>query len=59
MLCVNFLGDGLRDALDPRAPAPDSKEPQQAKKAAKKARKQMQKASALNAADERADRTSS
>jgi peptide/nickel transport system permease protein len=59
VLCVNFLGDGLRDALDPRATGADSKETQQAKKAATKARKQMQKASAHNAADARADRTSS
>ena len=39
VLCVNFLGDGLRDALDPRAKPSDSNEAKQAKKAAKKARK--------------------
>ena len=41
VLCVNFLGDGLRDALDPRAKAVDSKDDKKAQKAAKKARKEL------------------
>lgn len=43
VLCVNFLGDGLRDALDPRATLSDSLELKQAKKAAKKAKKALGK----------------
>jgi len=43
VLCVNFLGDGLRDALDPRAKAVDSKDDKKAQKAAKKARKELAK----------------
>ena len=50
VLCVNFLGDGLRDALDPRAKGSDSNEAKQAKKAAKKARKGMRMQSELNEA---------
>jgi len=43
VLCVNFLGDGLRDALDPRAKAVDSKDDKKAQKAAEKARKELKK----------------
>ena len=43
VLCVNFLGDGLRDALDPRAKGSDGNDAKNAKKASKKARKQAAK----------------
>lgn len=43
VLCVNFLGDGLRDALDPRAKPVDTPEAKKANKVAKKARKQMRR----------------
>lgn len=43
VLCVNFLGDGLRDALDPRAKATDGKEAKEQKKAAAKARRRLKK----------------
>src|SRR6056297_3307212 len=39
VLCVNFLGDGLRDALDPRAKVADNSNLRKAKRAAKKAAK--------------------
>ena len=55
VLCVNFLGDGLRDALDPRAKAVDSKDDKKAQKAAKNARRELQKAGAQNAAQFRND----
>ncbi len=41
VLCVNFLGDGLRDALDPRAKGAESNEAKVARKQAKRARKAM------------------
>lgn len=41
VLCVNFLGDGLRDALDPRAKVADNANSKKAKKAAKKAAKEL------------------
>ncbi len=47
VLCVNFLGDGMRDALDPRAKASESNEAKEAKKAAKKARKLLAKGGSL------------
>jgi len=37
VLCVNFLGDGLRDALDPRAKVADNANSRKAKRAALKA----------------------
>lgn len=37
VLCVNFLGDGLRDALDPRAKVADNQNSKKAKRAAAKA----------------------
>lgn len=40
VLCVNFLGDGLRDALDPRAKVDDGGAAKAAKKAAKIARRE-------------------
>lgn len=43
VLCVNFLGDGLRDALDPRAKAVDAKADKEARKTAKRARKELKK----------------
>ena len=43
VLCVNFLGDGLRDALDPRAKESDTTQKKDAKKAAKAARKKMER----------------
>jgi len=43
VLCVNFLGDGLRDALDPRAKPIDTPDAKKANKAAEKARKQIDK----------------
>ncbi len=55
VLCVNFLGDGLRDALDPRAKAVDSKDDKKAKKTADKARKAMHTAGATNAAQRQSD----
>ena len=58
MLCVNFLGDGLRDALDPRAKGSDSSEAKNAKKAAKKARKQSGKQGPGYIAGARTDRSS-
>lgn len=41
VLCVNFLGDGLRDALDPRAKVVENHDSKKAKRAAKKAAKQL------------------
>ncbi len=41
VLCVNFLGDGLRDALDPKAKVADSGDSKKAKRAAKRAAKKM------------------
>ena len=32
VLCVNFLGDGLRDALDPRAKVADNANSRKAKR---------------------------
>lgn len=58
VLCVNFLGDGLRDALDPRAKGSDSSEAKNAKKAAKKARKQAGKQGPGYIARARTDRSS-
>lgn len=42
VLCVNFLGDGLRDALDPRAKAVDTPDDKKARKTAAKARKRLE-----------------
>ncbi len=54
VLCVNFLGDGLRDALDPRAKGSDSQEAKQARKASKKAQKSMRRMNpALNSAQDK------
>lgn len=47
VLCVNFLGDGLRDALDPRAKVADNAHSKKAKRAAKKAAAQLQTAGAV------------
>ncbi|MFK8024617.1 MAG: ABC transporter permease [Ilumatobacter sp.] len=44
VLCVNFLGDGLRDALDPRAKVSDNPENKKAKKAAKRAARKLDSA---------------
>lgn len=41
VLCVNFLGDGLRDALDPRAKPADTPDDKKARKNAAKARKRL------------------
>ena len=35
VLCINFLGDGLRDALDPRSKVEGSKPPKQKSRAVK------------------------
>lgn len=43
VLCVNFLGDGLRDALDPRAKPVDTPDDKKANKTAEKARKELEK----------------
>lgn len=46
VLCVNFLGDGLRDALDPRSKVEAGADTKKARKAAKKAAKKEAKKAA-------------
>ena len=41
VLCVNFLGDGMRDALDPKSKADDGGAAKAAKKVAKAARQEL------------------
>lgn len=43
VLCVNFLGDGLRDALDPKAKPADNANSKKAAKAAEKAARELSK----------------
>jgi ABC-type dipeptide/oligopeptide/nickel transport system permease subunit len=47
VLCVNFLGDGLRDALDPRAKVADNGDSKKAKRAARKAAKKLHQAAPM------------
>ena len=51
VLCVNFLGDGMRDALDPKSKADDGGAAKAAKKAAKDARQDPRTLEAQNIAE--------
>ncbi len=55
VLCVNFLGDGLRDALDPRAKPVDNPGDKKARKIAEQARQELAKGQDVFDGQEAAD----